>query len=361
MRPDFPYMRWAKIESGARFNLATSGVMDFPLAELPVEIRDLEINGPGRYGYPPLLERVAQKTGAPVECIVPSIGTSMANFVALSALIERGDEVLIERPTYHPMLQIVQWLGAKVRRFDRGPEQQFRIDLEVLEQKLTANTKLVVLANLHNPSCASVTEKEMRRLGQMAAKIGARVFVDEVYLETLWDQPWRSAFHLGENFIVTSSLTKAYGLSGLRCGWIIAPRALRERIWNIVDMTYGIPAHAAERLSVIALDHLPAIAQRARSLVESNRVRLNQFLAQQREHLICAPSSLGTTVAPQLRNGSVEAFCDLLRQEFETTVVPGSFFEALGCFRLGIGGPGDLLAEGLARIAQVLERNRSSR
>jgi len=80
--------------------------------------------------------------------------------------------------------------------------------------------------------------------------------VHEVYLETLFDQPWRSAFHLGPNFIITSSLTKAYGLSGIRCGWILAQPELVQRVWQVVDFTYGSPVHPAERLRVIALDNI---------------------------------------------------------------------------------------------------------
>ena len=350
------YMAWAKLSSGSRFNLATSGVMDFPLAELPARIDDLEINGPGRYGFPPLQERLARKTGAPEECIVSSIGTSMANFIALSTLIERGDDVLIEDPTYPPMLDIVVWLGANVRRFERSPEKSFRLDLGELERQIRPTTKLIVLANLHNPSSAFIEEDDMREVGELARRVGARVFVDEVYLETLFHRPWRSAFFLGENFTTTSSLTKAYGLSGLRCGWILTQPDLVQRMWTLVDLTYGIQAHPAERLSAIALDHLPEIAERARALLERNRPLLNSFLDVHRKHLKGDPSRLGTTVAPRLRAGSVPQFCDLLREEFETTVVPGHFFEAPQHFRVGIGGPTDVLEQGLNRISRALDR-----
>jgi len=356
MKDELPYMRWAKLESGARFNLATSGVMDFPLAELSAKIEDLEISGPGRYGFPLLLELLAEKTGAPVECIVPSIGTSMANFVALSALINRGDEVLLERPTYHPLRQILEQLGAEVRRFERPPQRGFAIDFEELARAITPKTKLIVLANLHNPSSAFVSEEEMRGIGQLASRVGANVFVDEVYLESLFDQPVRSAFFLGDNFVTTSSLTKAYGLSGLRCGWILTPPELVPLMWQMIDMTYGIPAHAAERLSVIALKHLRQIVVRAKSVLEPNRILLNEFLARENSRLQVASSGVGTTVAPLLRTGSVEKFCELLRNEFETTIVPGDFFEAPNCFRIGIGGPSDILGEGLKRIGAALDR-----
>src|SRR5437762_13759866 len=98
------YMEWCKLCSHAKFNLATSGMLEFPLAQLPVRIDELEINGPSPYGYKPLLERLAAKCGVPEECCVYTIGTSMANFVALAALIEPGDEVLVEQPTYEPLL-----------------------------------------------------------------------------------------------------------------------------------------------------------------------------------------------------------------------------------------------------------------
>lgn len=350
------YMAWAKLGAGSRFNLATSGVMDYPLAELPARIDDLEINGPGRYGYPPLQERLAKKTGAPEECIVSSIGTSMANFIALGVLIGRGDEVLIEHPTYQPMLDIVVWLGANVRRFERSPDKGFRFDLGELERQIRPTTKLIVLANLHNPSSAFIEEDDMSVVGELARRVGARVFVDEVYLETLFDHPWRSAFFLGDNFIVTSSLTKAYGLSGLRCGWILTQPDLVQRMWTLVDLTYGIQAHPAERLSVIALDHLPDIANRARALLERNRPVLNSFLEAHTKHLEAEPSRFGTTVAPRLRSGNVDQFCDLLRNEFETTVVPGHFFEAPQHFRIGIGGPSDVLEQGLERVSAALSR-----
>jgi aspartate/methionine/tyrosine aminotransferase len=353
------YMAWAKLSSGARFNLATSGIIDYPLAELPARIEDLEINGPGRYGYPPIQERLAKKTGASEECIVASIGTSMANFIALSTLIERGDEVLIELPTYQPMLDIALWLGANVRRFKRPADKGFQLDLGELERQIRSTTKLIVLANLHNPSSVFIEEEPMRQLGEMAARVGARVFVDEVYLETLFDRPWRSAFFLGDNFVTTNSLTKAYGLSGLRCGWILTPANLVPQMWTLVDLTYGIQAHPAERLSVIALDHLPRIAERAGTLLERNRPLLNSFLAAHSKHLEAEASRFGTTVAPKLRSGDVNEFCDLLRTEFETSVVPGHFFEAPQHFRIGIGGPTDTLEQGLERMSAALDRFRA--
>jgi len=348
------YMAWAKLRSTARFNLAVSGVLDYPLAELPVRIEDLEIGGTGPYGYKPLMQRLAAKSGVPEECLVYTLGTSMANFIALTALVHPGDEVLVEKPTYDPLLAILDHLGARVSRFERRAEKAFRLGLGELERQITPNTRLVVLCNLHNPSSALTDDDTLRQVGEMAAKVGARVLVDEVYLETLFDQPWRSAFHLGSNFVITSSLTKAYGLSGIRCGWILAQPELVLRMWQVVDFTYGSPVHPAERMAVIALDHLDRIRDRARTLLDTNRVLVNDFLTAHPE-LDCASSRFGTTVFPRLRTGNAAEFVATLRDQFETSVVPGDFFEAPAHFRIGFCGGTDTVRGGLERLDAALK------
>ncbi len=347
------YLAWAKLHSSARFNLASSGIMDYPVSELPVEIKDLEFGGTGPYGYPPLMARLAEKAGVKDDCLVYTLGTSMANFVALTALTKLGDEVLVERPTYDPLLTILDHIGARVTRFERLAEKGFKLGLGELERKLTSRTRLVVLCNLHNPSGALVDENTMRQVGEMAARVGARVLVDEVYLETLYDQPWRSAFHLGPNFVITSSLTKAYGLSGIRCGWILAQPELVERMWQIVDFTYGSPVHPAELLAVVVLDHMGQIRDRARSLLEMNRELMNEFLRQQPD-LVCEPSRFGTTVFPRLKNGDTDKFVKILREQFETSVVPGDFFEQPQHIRIGFCGDTEMLRGGLERLGSAL-------
>jgi aspartate/methionine/tyrosine aminotransferase len=347
------YLAWAKLCSNARFNLSSSGLLDYPLAELPVKLDDLEIGGTGPYGYEPLMERLAAKSGVPKECVVYTLGTSMANFVALSALVHPGDEVLVERPAYDPLLTIVEHIGARVCRFERRADKGFRLGLGELERKLTPQTRIVILCNLHNPSSAFTDENTMRQVGEMAAKVGARVLVDEVYLEALFDEPWRSAFHLGENFVITSSLTKAYGLSGIRCGWILAEPQLVQRMWQVVDFTYGSPVHPAELLAVIALDNLDRVRRRARALLETNRVLVNEFLRGHAE-LECEPSRVGTTVFPRLKAGRAPEFIKLLREQFETSVVPGEFFEQPQHFRIGFGGATETVRGGLEGLSAAL-------
>jgi aspartate/methionine/tyrosine aminotransferase len=180
------------------------------------------------------------------------------------------------------------------------------------------------------------------------------VLVDEVYLEAMFDRAPHSAFHLGDQFIVTGSLTKAYGLSGLRCGWVLADPELAEKMWRLTDLFGVIPAHAAERLSVVALDNLDRIASRAQSLIKTNRAVLDAFLDSRSDLQIARPE-FGTVVFPRLVRGNVEQLCRLLRDKYETTVVPGRFFEMPDHFRIGIGCDAEVLKGGLERLGAALD------
>jgi len=125
-------------------------------------------------------------------------------------------------------------------------------------------------------------------------------------------------------------------------------------MWQIVDFTYGSPVHPAELLAVIALDNLGRVRDRARALLETNRALVNEFLAGHAA-LDCEPSRFGTTVFPRLRAGHADEFVRILRERFETNVVPGEFFEQPQHFRLGFCGATETLRGGLERMSAALE------
>ena len=345
------YMEWAKNCSAARYNLATSGLTSVPMADFPLRLEELEITG-GSDGHAPLLQRIARHTGASVECIVTAEGTSMANHLAMAALLDAGDEVVIEHPTYGLLLDVAGYLGAQVRRVTRAFENNFEISLSEMEQAITPATRLIVLTNLQNPTGALISLESMRAIGEMAQRVEARVLVDEVYLELLFDRA--GAFSLGETFVVTSSLTKAYGLSGLRCGWILATPEIARRIWRLNDLFAATPAHPAERMSVMAFDHLQKFRARTSAHLARNSPLLDSFL-DSRPDLQCFRPAAGTIVFPRLERGDPDAFFHLLREKYETSVVPGKFFEMPRHFRLGIGGETEEVRAGLERLGAALD------
>jgi aspartate/methionine/tyrosine aminotransferase len=356
-------MEWAKLCSQARFNLASSGVLSVPASEFPFNIHALEITGSDGYGHEPLQQRIARHYGIEAECVVAANGTSMANHLAMAALIEPGDEVLIEQPAYGPLLDVASYLGARSTRFARTLTNAFALDLEKLENAITSATRLIVLSNLHNPSGALVPPETLHAVAEIAARARAHVLIDEVYLEMIFDQSPLFAFPIGQglgtenSFIVTSSLTKTYGLSGLRCGWILAAPQLARRIWRLNDL-FGVNApHPAEQLSVAAFDHLPQFRERARALLTKNRALLDSFL-DSRNDLECFRPPGGTVVFPRLTSANSEAFFQLLREKYQTSVVPGKFFDLPEHFRIGIGGDTESLGTGLERLGSALDESR---
>jgi aspartate/methionine/tyrosine aminotransferase len=252
------------------------------------------------------------------------------------------------------MLAAARYLGADAKRFERRFENGFRIVPEDLESLVSSNTRLIVITNLHNPSGALIDDDTMKRIGEIAGRVGARVLVDEVYMETLFEESPRTSFHLGKEFVVTSSLTKAFGLSGLRCGWIFAEPELATRMWLLNDLFASTPVHSGERLSVVAMQQLAEIGERAKQLLDRNRGLLNEFL-DTREDLEVVRPEFGTVMFPRVRQGTSEALCQLLREKYETSVVPGRFFEMPEHFRIGIAGDTGVLEAGLERLAKALD------
>jgi aspartate/methionine/tyrosine aminotransferase len=347
------YMHWSKTQSHARFNLATSGVAPFALRELPVKLETLEINGNSGYGYPPLQNAIATHHGVDPECVVEAAGTSMANHLAMAAILEPGDEVLIEHPAYGPILDVAQYLQADVRRFRRNREDGWTVNPGEILRCITPRTRLIVITNLHNPTSVLTPESVLREVGDIARSVGALVLVDEVYLDAVYERTPRTSFRLGPDFVVTSSLTKVYGVSGLRCGWILARPDLAWKTRRLNDLYSATPVYPGQLLAVAAFKHLNLLREKARRIVDADRKILRDFLAQ-RSGLSAIWTDWGTTSFVQFNDGNADDFLERLCTKFDTSVVPGRFFEMPDHFRIGMGVNTEMFAEGLNRISQAL-------
>jgi aspartate/methionine/tyrosine aminotransferase len=313
----------------------------------------MPLAGDNAYGLAPLVERIAAHHTVPPLQVVTATGCSMANFLALAALIEPGDEVLIERPTYEPLLLAATHLGASIARFDRRADNRFLVDPDDVIARMTTRTRVIVLANLHNPSSQSVLNEELRKIGHAAARVGARVLVDEVYLDAVFDATPASSVHLDPTFVSTGSLTKVYGLSALRCGWIIADTALANRIWRVNDLYENVRPFAPDWLAVRAFDRLPTLRARSRALLETNR-QLFADWARGRDDLAFTLPPWGTTVCLRPTAADAARLCEELRTVHDVTVVPGHFFELPDHFRLALCTDTPVLREGLARLGECL-------
>jgi aspartate/methionine/tyrosine aminotransferase len=347
------YMHWAKFKRPVRYALTGSEVPHFRMDSLPITIADLDLDGASHPRYAPLREAISKRYHVSVDQVVAADGTSMANFLAMAALISPGDEVLIEHPAYDPILGAASFLGAEIKRFERNPADAFRLDPDKVRTGMSDRTRLIVITNLHNPSSALATEDDLRAAGRHAAQVGARVLVDEVYLDSAVP-PRRSAVHLGPEFVCTNSLTKVYGLSGLRCGWILAEAELAERMWRLNDLFGVNQAHPAERLACMAFEHIDQVIGDNPAMLERNRKRWNDFVTS-RDDLDCMPAEHGITTFPRWSGGDTDRLDAQLREHYDTAVVPGRWFEMPEHFRVGFGLITEEFEGALDRLAAALD------
>lgn len=348
------YMEWAKRHAPAKLNLSRSGLADLSLADLEVDRESLEISGEHPYGYAPLLEAVAARYRVEERNVLPVNGASQGIFFACAVLLEPGDEVLVEQPAYEPLLSVPRFFGAQIKRFVRRFEDGYALDLDGIRSVLTNRTKLVVLTNLHNPSGALADDRALTELAEAAGAKGAMVFVDEIYLEFLEAREPATFFRSAGNVIVTSSLTKVFGLGGLRCGWMLAPETIVGRMKRLMDLVSVEGVYIGEQISARAFSRLDSLRARSRPLIERNFALVRDFIGREKKLIWIEPAG-GIVAFPRIEadvDGSELA--RILREKYDTSVVPGHFFEEARHFRLGFGAPAEELAEGLENIRKAL-------
>jgi len=351
-----PYVAWMKHAPQITYNLMGSNLLHCQVEDLPGARERLELDDLHEEGYEPLLEAIAGRFQLPLDRVSLANGASGANFLACGALLRSGDEVLVERPVYDPLLGIPRFLGARIRRFDRVFEDGFQVDPDRVAAAITPQTRLILITNLHNPTGALTSPDRLAAVGEVAAKVGARVLVDEVYLESVPGERQLPAAHLSPTFISTSSLTKAYGLSGLRAGWTLSSPEIAEKIRRLRDLVDGVGVFPSEMLALIAFENLPSLRERARGILDPNFQLLDDFMDARSDLEWIRPGG-GSVGFPRVRGvEDATPFVDALRERYDTGVVPGHFFEAPGHFRVALGGKRDVLTVGLERLGKALDK-----
>ena len=349
-----PYMEWAKTRPKPRIDLAGSNLLACRLDDLLAARDTVEIAGESPEGYPPLREAIGRRYGVAPARVATAVGCSGANFLALSALLEAGDEVIAETPYYDPIHAAARMAGATVRTFERRFADNFDVDPDAVEAAMSPRTRVVAITNPHNPSGVLASPARLAALARLAERRGVRVLVDEVYLDAVHEPTTRSAAHLSPLFVATNSLTKSYGLASLRCGWVLASEETAARVRRVRDAVDVWSPMPADRLSVAAFSHLPVLAERSRRIVEANRAAVLRLLAARVDLASVPPKA--TIAFPRLEGAaSADAFAERLFATSGTAVAPGRFFGAPRHFRIAFGGDPAVVAEGLAAIARCLD------
>ena len=349
-----PYMHWAKYRPHVRYDLAGSNLVACTRDDVPGIMDDLPLTGPGPEGYPPLFDAIGKRYGVGRERIALATGCSEANFLVCAALLRAGDEALVEQPVYDPLPAAARMVGARVVHFERRFEERWSVDPDRVSRAMTKRTRLVVISSPHNPSGGVVSPDAIRALGDLAEKHDAWVLVDEVYRDAVYGGPRESSADAHPRCIATNSLTKSYGLLGLRCGWAMGAPDVVERIRRARDAVDAVGAYPTEVASSRAFAIIDRLEKRARAIIEPNLERLVRFMDSRSDVEWVRPDG-GTVAFPRLVGESdTDAFAERLLRDHETAVVPGRFFGAPPHFRIAFGVAPETLERGLEAIERVL-------
>jgi aspartate/methionine/tyrosine aminotransferase len=355
-----PHLTWVKGLPRVECNLAGSGVPPCSLAELGGAEVDAPLTEGADYGWQPLVAAIAARYGVSESSVVVTAGASMANHLTMATLLSPGDHVVVEQPGYDPLAQVARLWGAAVTLAPRRAEDGYQLDVEAIRARLTGATRLVVLSNLHNPSGALARDADLAALAELAEARGFHVLVDEVYREWVHGQAGdamadgtRSVALVSPRLVATSSVTKAFGLGGLRMGWVLAHPALADRIRRLMGLFDNIPAHPSERLATRALERAEAILAPRRALVAANRARLAAWVTATPGARWVEPAA-GAVGWVNLGVGDTIELAEHLARDHDTLVVPGGFFGAPDHVRVGLGVDAAVFASGLSRITSAL-------
>lgn len=354
----FQYMRFAKrLEYADGIFMAGSG-MNRPKADLlSFKESDFSLESLcSNYGDPRNVAWLAEHYGTSGEHVVLTAGSSEANFLVYAALLCPGDKVIVETPGYPQFFSLASLVGAEAIKLPRRFENGFQPDMDEFKKLLDDHVRLVVLTNLHNPSMARLSPEIVKEMAEEAAKVGATLLVDEVYIDHLRPGDGdESAFKQGENVVVTSSLTKVYGLSGLRFGWAIGPRKLASKMLDLIDVVDPELSTVAQNMAHRALENLARLRPVARRLHERNWPTVKEWLETRDDIEYYHPPG-GITV--WLRVKGVEETGNLAtvaRQDYGVLVVPGEYFQSPGWLRVGYKIEPTSVREGLNRLGKAID------
>ncbi len=320
---------------------------------------DLPLGYSQSNGTLPLRERLAALyPGSTVDHIEVTNGTSEANYLVALSLLEPGDEMAMELPNYMQLRGVPESLQAKVRTFTLRPDRQWEPDWEEFERAVTPRTRLLYLSNPNNPSGAVLSDAAMRRIVARCEETGTVVLADEVYLGAeVEGERTRSFWGLSDRVVVTSGLSKAYGIPGVRVGWIVGPPRLVETCWSQHDyLTIG-PNKLSDLVARVAVapDNREALYARTRAILRENLPIVERWAAGFGRLLEFNRPRAGAMTLVRYRSEVPSLdLCERIRVEQSTLVVPGRHVGLEGYLRIWYGGRQEYITEGLRRIGAVL-------
>ena len=357
--------RWEKVVS---YNISESGVWPITLRELItnedflIQILDTPLDYPHVQGRPLLRERIARQYDCPAssENVLVTVGGSGANYAILTSILQPGDQAVFMTPNYLQLWGLAQNFGVETQTFSLLEEDAWRLDIDELKRAVTNKTKAICICNPNNPTGQILSKSEMNAVIEEAASVGAWIVADEVYRGAEREKEIITPSFWGkyDRVIVCGSLSKAYGLPGLRLGWVLAPTEIIEECAARQDYTTITAGMLSNLLAEYALqpENLSRIRIRTRKLLQEGYLTLEGWGKKQEGRFSWVPPQAGAIAflryQPNVRS---EDFVHRLAKIESTYAAPGAHFGVEQHIRISYGLPPEYLQHALNRVSDVAD------
>lgn len=299
------------------------------------------------------------------EHILVTTGAIEANFLLFNVLLGAGDHVIAPYPAYQQLYSVPTAIGCDVSLWHVGPETGYRYDVDALETLVRPGTRVIVVNTPHNPTGAMLSPEDAKRVYALAASVGAMVIGDEAYrwLAVPGGEPFAAPmFDLGPAGVSVGTLSKPFGLPGLRIGWIAGPTDLVQKCWAMRDYITLSPGKLNDALAQLAMTHRERIIDRNRGIIQANLAEATRWVSERPEVIGWTPPRGGllALLDYDLPIDSLE-LADHLANDYSVMLAPGSAFGYEHHLRLGIGQRPDIFAAGLAEAGRCIDEVRQGR
>jgi len=352
-------------ENVVEYDLSESGVLPVSLRELSEMGFDLEwaLDTPLTYsqsnGTPELREALSRiYPGTTIENFEVTNGTSEANYLVPLTLLREGDGFALEVPNYMQLLGVPRSFGAEVSTFRLLQEKDWEPDWTEFEEAVTSRTRMIYVSNPNNPTGSVLSTGAMERIVARCEEVGAYLLADEVYLGAEIDGPRTTSFWgMSDRVIVTSGLSKAYGIPGVRIGWIVGPPDLIRECWSQHDSVTICPNKLSDAVARIAVKtaNREKLYERGRALIQRNRRIFSEWIDGLGDGFSFIPPKAGAIAFMKYPSSTPSLeLAERIRTNRSVLVVPGIHLGLEGYLRIWLGGKQDYFEEGLRRIAEEL-------
>ena len=301
----------------------------------------------------------ATYAGCGPENILVTTGAIEANFLLFNVLLEPGDHVIAPHPAYQQLYSVPRSLGCEVSPWEVGPDSGSRFDLAALERLVRPDTRLIVVNTPHNPTGAVLSAEELGRVYALAESVGATVVCDEAYrwLEVPGGEPFAPPiFEHGPRGISVGTVSKPFGLPGLRIGWLAAPEEVVAACWGMRDYLSLSPGKLNDAIARLAFRHRERIVERNRGIIAANLAATERWLARHADILSWTPPRGGLVALLRYRlDVPSRELADLLATGYSVMLAPGAAFGHEHRLRIGLGQEPGVFQAGLDEASRCFE------